>query len=394
MSTIATTTSQFWRQFKEELIAAAPSMGIDKLGITSAEPFVELKRQLQSHRELGYESGFEDPDLDKRTDPRLSMPEAQSIISIAVAYPSKLKDAPVSEPGRRRGILSRSAWGEDYHVALRRRMDKLEAWIKERFPDAKLMSMIDTGALADRAVAERAGIGWSGKNCSVITPELGSWVYLGEMLTELPLPPDEQIADGCGDCTRCIDACPTGALVGPGQLNSQRCISYITQTKGFVEEELMMKIGNRLYGCDTCQIVCPVNRGIDIRIHDELAADPEVVKPLLRPLLQLGNRDFKAQFGNSSAAWRGRKPIQRNALIGLGNFKDAGSIPDIAVVLKGDPRPVLRGTAAWALGRIGDQSAMVELEAALETELELEVQEAIVRAISQLNKVHNKTEHQ
>ncbi|MFC4303067.1 tRNA epoxyqueuosine(34) reductase QueG [Cohnella boryungensis] len=372
----------FWSRFKGELIAAAPGLGIDKLSITTAEPFLELKERLLRHRELGHESGFEEPDLDLRTDPSLHMADAKSIIAIAVAYPSKLKDAPVSEPGKRRGILSRSAWGEDYHQALRRRMANLSAWILERLPEAKLLSMVDTGALSDRAVAERAGLGWSGKNCSIITPELGSWVYLGEVITNLPLPADSSLPDGCGDCTLCIDACPTGALVGPGQLNAQRCISFITQTKGFVEDEMMRKIGNRLYGCDTCQIVCPVNRKIDIRHHPELLPDPEVAKPLLRPLLAMGNREFKEKFGSSSAAWRGRKPIQRNALIGLGNFRDEESVPDVANVLRNDPRPELRATAAWALGRIGTAEAVECLRSAYPEEKDAEVLAAIDRALS------------
>lgn len=371
-----------WQAFKEELLAAAPALGIDKLGVTTADPFAELKERLIAHRELGYESGFEEPDLDKRTEPALLLPGARSIVSIAVAYPSKLKDAPVSEPGARRGILSRSAWGEDYHVALRRRMERLAAWITERVPDAKLLSMVDTGALSDRAVAERAGVGWSGKNSMIMSRELGSWMYLGEMITNLPLPPDRPVEDGCGECTICIDACPTGALVGPGQLNAQRCISYVTQTKGTVSDEMMRKIGNRLYGCDTCQIVCPVNRGIDKRLHEELLPDPEIAKPLLAPILKMGNREFKEKFGSSAAAWRGRKPIQRNALIGLGNFKDKASVPDVARVLADDPRPELRATAAWALGRIGGDEAARGLEAARSKEADPEVLAAIDRALA------------
>ncbi|MCD9024530.1 tRNA epoxyqueuosine(34) reductase QueG [Cohnella silvisoli] len=372
----------YWRQFKEEMIGAAASLGIDKLRVASADPFLELKGRLIRHRELGYESGFEEPDLEKRTEPALLLPGARSIIAIAVAYPSKLKGAPVSEPGKRRGILSRSAWGEDYHQALRRRLGKLTEWIKLRIPDAQMLSMVDTGALSDRAVAERAGIGWSGKNCSTITPELGSWVYLGEMVTNLPLPPDQPVLDGCGDCTICIDACPTGALVGPGQLNAQRCISYVTQTKGLVEDDMMVKIGNRLYGCDTCQIVCPVNRKIDIRHHKELLPDPEVAKPLLRPLLKMGNREFREKFGSGSASWRGRKPIQRNALIALGNFRDAESVPDVVAVLREDPRPVLRATAAWALGRIGTKEAIESLRTSLPPEEDVDVRNAIERAMS------------
>jgi epoxyqueuosine reductase len=353
---------------KADLIAALPSLGIDKLGFASAAPFTELKQTLLRHRELGRESGFEEPDLDKRTEPALLFDNPQSILAIAIAYPSKLKDAPKSEPGKRRGILSRSSWGEDYHHVLRNRLARLEAWLRERVPGLRAESMVDTGALVDRAVAERAGIGWSGKNCAIISPELGSWIYLGEMITNIPFAPDQPITDQCGSCTKCIDACPTGALVGPGELNAQRCVSFVTQTKGFVSDELMRKIGNRLYGCDTCQVVCPVNKGLNWTQHEELAPDPEIAKPLLVPLLTIGNREFKERFGSSAAAWRGKKPIQRNAVIALGNFKDAAAVPDLIGVLRSDPRPELRGTAAWSLGRIGGSEAAEALRAAAETE--------------------------
>jgi len=371
--------SAFWRRFKEDMKTAAPELGIDKIGVASAEPFAELKERLIRQKEKGYDSGFEEPDLDKRTNPALLFPGARSIIAIAVAYPAKLKHPPVSEPGKRRGILSRSAWGEDYHHVLRRRMDNLAEWIRERVPDARLMPMTDTGPLADRAVAERAGLGFGGKNCSIITPEFGSWVYLGEMITDLPLEPDTPVEESCGDCTACLDACPTGALTGPGQINAKRCISYLTQTKEALPDEFMRKIGNRLYGCDTCQVVCPKNKGLDFRHHEEFLPDSETVKPLLNPILFLSNREFKEKFGASAAAWRGRKPIQRNALIALGNFRDAESVPDIRRVLFEDPRPELRYTAAWALWRIGTAEARQALEEALVQESDPMVREALVQ---------------
>ncbi|MFC0333952.1 tRNA epoxyqueuosine(34) reductase QueG [Paenibacillus sepulcri] len=371
-----------WEKLKHELKAAAAGLGIDKIGIASADPFVELKQRLIRHRELGYESGFEEPDLDKRTQPSLLLENPQSIIAIAVAYPSKLKNPPKSEPGARRGIMSRSAWGEDYHKVLRDRMRKLEDWLRERVPSLRAESMVDTGALSDRAVAERAGIGWSAKNCSVITPEWGSWVYLGEMITNLPLPPDEPVAESCGDCTACMDACPTDALVAPGQLNAQRCISFVTQTKGLVTDELMRKIGNRLYGCDTCQTVCPKNRGKNWTHQPELQPDLEKAKPLLVPLLTMGNREFKEAYGQTSSAWRGRKPIQRNAVIALGNFKDPSGVQPLANVLRSDPRFELRATAAWSLGRIGGAAARDALEQALKLEREEAVLEAISAALA------------
>ncbi|GGG24199.1 tRNA epoxyqueuosine(34) reductase QueG [Paenibacillus abyssi] len=377
-------SKSYYAKLKAELLEALPSLGIDKLGIASAEPFRELKHTLYRHRELGYESGFEEPDLDKRTDPALLFDDPQSIISIAVAYPSKLKNAPKSEPGAHRGILSRSAWGMDYHHVLRNRLARLEAWLKERIPHFRAESMVDTGELVDRAVAQRAGIGWSAKNCSIITPEFGSWVYLGEMLTNLPLPPDIPIIDQCGECTKCIDACPTGALVGPGQLNAQRCVSFVTQTKGFVSDEMMRKIGNRLYGCDTCQVVCPVNKGLNWTHQPELQPDPDQVKPLLVPMLTLSNREFQEKYGTSSSSWRGRKPLQRNAVIALGNFKDASAVPALIAVLREDPRPVLRGTAGWSLGRIGGKEAEAALSEAARHEQDGEARSMIEDALGQI----------
>jgi epoxyqueuosine reductase len=373
-------TAGDWLQLKQELVAAAPALGIDKIGFAAADPFLELKERLYRHREQVYESGFEEPDIEKRTHPELLLDEPRSIISIAVAYPAKLTNPPRSEPGAYRGLISRSAWGEDYHHALRRRLERLEAWLHERVDGALVRSMVDTGELADRAVAERAGIGWSGKNCAIITPELGSWVYLGEMITNLPFPPDTPVTDMCGDCTLCIDACPTGALVGPGELNAKRCISFVTQTKSYVDDELKRKIGNRLYGCDTCQVVCPHNKGKHWTHQPELQPDPELVKPLLLPLLKMGNREYKERYGRNASSWRGKKPIQRNAVIALGNFRDRTAMPALAELLASDPRPELREAAAWALGRIGGAEASAALTEALATEAEPAVRAALERA--------------
>lgn len=373
-----------WEQLKRDIKEAAADFGIDEIGFASADPFISLKAILQNHRDLGYESGFEEPDLDKRTTPALPSAEPASLISIAVAYSSKMNDAPKNEPGKYRGVLSRSSWGRDYHHVLREAMAKLEAYIRERVPEAVMESMVDTGALVDRAVAQRAGIGFSGKNCAIISPKWGSWIFLGDMVTNIPFPPDTPVTEDCGDCTLCIDACPTGALVGPGQLNAQRCISFLTQTKGFLTDEIMRKIGNRLYGCDTCQVICPKNKGKHWTHHKDLLPVPEKDRPLLLPILDMTNREFKEKFGESAAAWRGRKPIQRNAVIALGNYKDKSAVPKLGEVLLNDPRPELRGTAAWSLGRIGGEEAMDIMKKALAGEQDEKVREMIENAKEEL----------
>lgn len=374
-------------QLKEEIISYSKEIGIDKIGFASASMFDELKNRLLAQQELGYASGFEEPDIKKRVDPTLVVPKARSIISIALAYPSKLKDAPKSTKEDRRGIFCRASWGQDYHTVLRDRLQKLETFIKEKVPAAILQSMVDTGELSDRAVAERAGIGWSGKNCAIITPEFGSYVYLGEMITDIPFPPDKPIEDGCGTCNKCVDACPTGALVTGGQLNSQRCIAFLTQTKGFLAEEFRSKLGNRLYGCDTCQTVCPENKGKDFHFHPEMEPDPELAKPKLKPLLTMSNREFKEKFGHVSGSWRGKKPIQRNAIIALAHFKDQTAVPDLIELIKNDVRPVIRGTAAWALGKIGDKEALDTLMNLREKEKDQEVIEEMSKGIEMLQEI-------
>lgn len=374
-------------QLKEEIISYSKEIGIDKIGFASASMFDELKNRLLAQQELGYASGFEEPDIEKRVDPTLVVPKARSIISIALAYPSKLKDAPKSTKEDRRGIFCRASWGQDYHTVLRDRLQKLETFIKEKVPAVILQSMVDTGELSDRAVAERAGIGWSGKNCAIITPEFGSYVYLGEMITDIPFPPDKPIEDGCGTCNKCVDACPTGALVTGGQLNSQRCIAFLTQTKGFLAEEFRSKLGNRLYGCDTCQTVCPENKGKDFHFHPEMEPDPELAKPKLKPLLTMSNREFKEKFGHVSGSWRGKKPIQRNAIIALAHFKDQTAVPDLIELIKNDVRPVIRGTAAWALGKIGDKEALAILMNLREKEKDQEVIEEMSKGIEMLQEI-------
>ncbi|MFE0302664.1 MULTISPECIES: tRNA epoxyqueuosine(34) reductase QueG [Bacillus] len=371
-------------QLKEELIQYANEIGVDKIRFASADTFDSLKDRLILHESLGYLSGFEEPDIEKRTNPALLLPKAKSIVAIALAYPSKMKDAPRSTKDARRGIFCRASWGTDYHVVLKKKLDMLEEFLRSKHEDIRTKSMVDTGELSDRAVAERAGIGFSAKNCMIITPEFGSYVYLAEMITNVPFEPDEKIEDQCGTCNKCVDSCPTGALVNPGQLNSQRCISFLTQTKGFLPDEFRSKIGNRLYGCDTCQTVCPINKGKDFHLHPEMEPDPEIAKPLLKPLLTISNREFKEKYGHVSGSWRGKKPIQRNAILALAHFKDTSALPDLVDLMHKDPRPVIRGTAAWAIGKIGDGQQLSELEKALGRESDEEAKQEIIKGIELL----------
>ncbi|MDQ0484732.1 tRNA epoxyqueuosine(34) reductase QueG [Guptibacillus hwajinpoensis] len=375
-------------QLKSDIVAYSKTIGIDKIGFAAADPFKSLKERLQRQQDLGYQSGFEESDIEKRTEPELLLNGATTIISIAIAYPSRMKESPRSKRGERRGLFCRASWGVDYHHVLREKLSLLDAYIKSKVPEVSTSSMVDTGELSDRAVAERAGIGFSGKNTMTITEEFGSWVYLGEMITDLYLEPDEPVEEGCGDCNICVDACPTGALIEGGQLNASKCIAFLTQTKGFLPDQYRSKLGNRLYGCDTCQLVCPKNKGKDFHHHPELEPDPEMVKPKLIPLLTMSNREFKEKFGNAAGSWRGKKPIQRNAILALAHYKDETAIETLIELMQKDPRPVIRGTSAWALGKIGGDKAYHALYMEQMREKDKDAANEIAKGLSMLeNKV-------
>lgn len=367
------------RALKQKIIDYAHEIGIDSIGFTTADPFDELKQKLIDYHQKGYASGFEPSDIELRTNPTMTMPSAQSIIAIAVGYPNKLKNAPKSVKGDRRGLFARASWGQDYHSIMRKRLDLLAEFIQSYVPEVELQSMVDTGVLSDRAVAERAGLGFTGRNGFVINPDLGTWTYLGEMLVNIPFPPDDPIMDSCGDCTICVDRCPTGALVGNGQLNSQKCISFLTQTKRYMPDEYRYKIGNRLYGCDTCQQVCPKNRGINTQ-QEDIILEPEILKPRLIPLLTMSNKTFKNTYGHLAGAWRGKKPIQRNAILALAHFKEVTAIPHLKEVAENDPRPMIRATAFWAIGQIDGEQEREYLMHHYQHEIE-EVQVEIIKGL-------------
>lgn len=370
-------------EFKRKVIDYAHSIGIDEIGFTHAEPFLEFKEKLIDYHKRGYASGFEKGSVEERTEPERSLESASSIISIAVGYPNRLPDAPKSRKGERRGIFARASWGMDYHILLNDRLEKLGAFIKSHDSDVEMKNMVDTGVLSDREVARRSGLGYIGKNGFMINPNVGTYSYLGEMITSYPFPPDEELIDSCGDCNLCVDRCPTGALKGDGQLDSQKCISFLTQTKGFLPDEYRSKIGNRLYGCDTCQQVCPRNKGINTDHHEDIVLEPEILKPELTGLLEISNKDFKATYGHLAGVWRGKKPIQRNAIIALAHFKEVDSVEVLKRVAENDPRPVIKGTAYWAIGRILENDALEYIDERYKIETDEQVREEMLKGIQE-----------
>lgn len=349
---------------KEKIIAASTTIGIDQIGFTTADDFEYLRPSLVKQKADGHTSGFEHQNLDERLNPDLIFQQPKSIIAIALAYPTRLRKRPELTK-LKRGQFARASWGEDYHFILQRKMAALVDAIHQltdQDPDVRFKPMVDTGELMDVVVAQRAGLGFIGKNGLLITKKFGSFVYLGEIITNLELAPDEPMACQCGDCTRCLDFCPTQALIGNGQLNAKRCLSYQTQAKGLMAEEFRPKIRNIIYGCDICQLVCPFNKKKNEHRHPEMEPDPDVVQPELRPMLDMSNREFKDRFGKLAGSWRGKKPLQRNAIIALTNLKDYRSIPKFLELIQNDPRPMIRATAAYGIGQLAKtyDAALIE----------------------------------
>ena len=202
----------------------------------------------------------------------------------------------------------------------------------------------------DTAVAKRAGIGFIGKNGLVISKEYGSYMYLGELITNLEIEPDQEVDYGCGDCRRCLDACPTSCLIGDGTMNARRCLSFQTQDKGMMDMEFRKKIKTVIYGCDICQISCPYNRGIDNPLASDI--DPDLAMPELLPFLELTNKSFKETFGMIAGSWRGKNILQRNAIIALANLHDRNAIVKLMEIIDKNNNPIHTATAIWALGEI------------------------------------------
>ena len=334
---------------KEEIINLAKDIGISKIGFTTADDFDYLEKSLRLAVEEGRNSGFEHKNIEERIKPKLSLASAKTIISIAVAYPHKLKQQP-QKTAYKRGKFTPNSWGLDYHYVLQDKLDRLAKGIEELTADFEYKGMVDTGALVDTAVAQRAGIGFIGKNGLVISKEFGSYMFLGELITNLDIEPDQPVDYGCGDCNRCVTACPTSCLIGDGSMNAKRCLSFQTQDKGVMDLEFRKKIKTVIYGCDICQICCPYNKGLDNPLATEI--DPELSHPELLPFLELSNGQFKEKFGHVAGSWRGKNILQRNAIIALANANDRSAIPKMLEIIDKGQNPIHVATAIWALGQM------------------------------------------
>ena len=287
---------------------------------------------------------------DRRSDPRALWPEVRAVIMLGVNY------GPHDDPlailrQRTRGAISVYARGDDYHELIKPRLKSLGRWLIDKAGgDVKVF--VDTAPVMEKPLGEAAGLGWQGKHTNLVSRQHGSWLFLGAIFTTLDLPPDEPERDHCGSCRACLDICPTDAFPAPYRLDARRCISYLTiEHKGPIPRELRPLIGNRIYGCDDCLAVCPWNKFARAGREAKLAARAALRAPQLAELARLNDSGFRALFSKSAVKRIGRARFVRNVLIAIGNSGDL-KLAEAAERLLGDPSPLIRGAAVWALGRL------------------------------------------
>jgi epoxyqueuosine reductase len=261
------------------------------------------------------------------------------------------------------------------------KLKALVAFIRElEGPDLQARWYVDTGPILERELAWRAGLGWPGKNTVLINRRRGSWLFLGAILLNRELAYDAPATAHCGTCTRCLVACPTGALVAPGMLDARRCISYLTiELHGPIPHELRPMMGTHIFGCDICQVVCPWNRRAPVSSEAAFLPRAGFAAPELVPLLRLSEDDFRTRFRDSPVSRAKRRGLLRNVAVALGNLRDPQALAALESVLH-DPEPLIRRHAAWALGRIGGQCAQQLLQEAHQTECDAEVRDEIAAA--------------
>jgi len=297
------------------IIDFCKNIGLDIIGVSRCEPFLELKPYFMERKELGMENEFEEKEIEKRLNPLLLMKNGKSIISIAFPY---------NFGGGEKGPIyfSSYTWGRDYHRVVSEYLSKVCRLVEELGGEA--LSFVDSNPLPERYLAGRSGIGFLGKNNMLITEKYGSKVFLGEIITSLYLEEDEPVENKCGDCELCIGACPTKSI-SKELKNPNICLSYITQKK-HIEDEWFTKLSGRIFGCDSCQDICPYNKKVSLSTINEFLPFEFMENVNLAQLINMDKATFKREYSLTSSGWRGKNIIQRNALISGAKLNLLGTI--------------------------------------------------------------------
>jgi epoxyqueuosine reductase len=334
-------------------------IGFDLVKITSAEPFIEDEEAALKRFDDGYINDYSWYNKDRirlMNRPTLLLENAKSVISLGTSYLNV--DSNSDSTRYLHGKVARYAWGDDYHKVLKDRLKIFCSRISEVIGrKVSTRIFVDDGPMNDRAAARRSGLGWVGKNTNIITQNYGSWVLLGQVITDLDLEIDTPLKKNCGSCARCIDDCPTGAIVAPYVIDNSKCISYLTiELKGSIPRNMRHLIGDWIFGCDICQEVCPVNRKAKVGNSNEFKERTGFGLPELVPILEMNQETFSKVYRNSPIKRAKLMGLKRNACVALGNSGDPNAIGPLAKALKNE-EPIVKIHAAWALGRIGGKEA-------------------------------------
>ena len=364
----------------------ALAAGFDRAGVAQLAPLEHGESYLRwlSRRDQA-SMQYMERRIETRIDPSQVFPDARSVLCVALQYhPLDREDGerqpePAGDLWRR---VARYARGADYHKVMTERLKIVEARIHEAFPDCRSHRYVDTGPVLERDLAARAGLGAVGKNTMLLHPEAGSWFLLGELFLSLDLAPDQPLADLCGSCTLCLEACPTGALAEPYRLDSNRCISYWTiEHRGAMTPEARRMVGGWVFGCDVCQEVCPWNAAPQDAVHPEMELPAERAELDLARLLRLPREEYVERFRGSAMKRAKLVGLRRNAAVAMGNRLESRYVGPLAAALR-EGEPLVRGHAAWALGRIGGEEARRVLEQALGLEADAAVRGEIEAALT------------
>jgi epoxyqueuosine reductase len=354
----------------ESIRRRALELGFELLGIAPAQPPTNAAYFL-TWLERGYAGEMTyltRPDtIRRRLDPQQALTGARAVICVAMNYNNGDSD-PSDDPSQ--PVVARYARGADYHGVFEERLEKLTQSMTDLLGgDVRTLCYVDYGPVLERDHAQRAGLGWIGKNTMLINPKIGSYFFLGVVLTNADIESDEPfLSDHCGTCDRCIVACPTGAIRSPRELDSRLCISYLTiELRGPIPRDLRKLIGNRIFGCDICQETCPWNREAPSTKEPQFEPRLSTTGSSLIELLELTEDGFKERFGDTPVARAKRRGLLRNVAVALGNWGDPSVVHSLVRALD-DREPLVRGHAAWALGQTGGRTAHTGLQARLQQE--------------------------
>ncbi|MCV0367944.1 MAG: tRNA epoxyqueuosine(34) reductase QueG [Filomicrobium sp.] len=349
---------------KEAVSKRARELGFDAFGVSRPDAIALAGARLETYVAAGHhgDMAWMETTLERRRDPKALMPNARSVIAVAMSYaPDTNPMEALSQTSR--GLISVYAKGRDYHDVLKGRLKQLAGYLASRSgEDVKVF--VDTAPLMEKPLAAAGGIGWQGKHTNLVSREHGSWLFLGAILTAAELPPDTAGRDNCGRCQRCLDVCPTAAFPAPYQLDARRCLAYLSiESKAHIPVEFRKPMGNRVYGCDDCLAVCPWNKFASAAREAKFAARVETDNPPIAELIAIDDRAFRERFAGTPVKRTGRDRIVRNALIAAGNSQDRTMIPLVEERLK-DESELVRAMAVWALSQLADPDHFADLRKA------------------------------